>query len=51
MTQDKTSYARRRNEAYRGTSIDNNAVYEVLDESKLQVILGTVPKELILIGV
>ena len=46
-TQDKSSYARRRNEAYWGTPIDDNAVYGDLDKSNAQVIcrrvLSTVP--------
>ena len=37
-TQDKSAYARRRNEAYWGTPIDDNAVYAGLDKSNAQVI-------------
>ena len=37
-TQDKSSYVRRRNEAYWGTPIDDNAVYGDLDKSNAQVI-------------
>ena len=36
--QDKSSYARRRNEAYRGTSIDDNEAEGDLDKQDSQVI-------------
>ncbi|MDE7187005.1 MAG: hypothetical protein K2O13_05810, partial [Lachnospiraceae bacterium] len=38
MAQHKFSYARRRNEAYWGTPIDNNAVYGNSGKSDAQVI-------------
>ena len=40
MTQDKSVQARRKKEAYRGTSTDDNADCTDLDKSNAQVING-----------